>query len=342
MKDGQRGRLGVLFALVGVVVVVALLAGAVFVYGRIQLEAANTGTEAPTVITVKPGESLDQLANSLENQGLIKSALFFSAYARIRSVHLHAGVYQVDSAMEASEIINVLDGPQYCRPVTFVIPEGFTIDQIAERIGTTKGLDITRTEYLAALGQSGYTAPFLGIRPAGDTSLEGFLFPATYTVPDCATAQQVVQKQLAAFAQNVVPKLPSSSTEAYDDLITASIIQAEARFSADFPLVASVVNNRLAAPMDLQIDAIVMYGLHMSGQPMSPADEAIATPYNSYQNPGLPPTPIDSPGLATLGGALAPASTTYLFYVTDPCGHNHYSVTEAVHLQQISQYGSSC
>jgi UPF0755 protein len=239
VKNGQRGRLGVLFALVGVVVVVTLLAGAVFVYGRIQLEAANTGTEAPTVITVKPGESLDQLANSLENQGLIKSALFFSAYARIRSVHLHAGVYQVDSAMEASEIINVLDGPQYCQPVTFVIPEGFTIEQIAERIGTTKGLDITRTEYLGALAQSGYTAPFLNIRPAGDTSLEGFLFPATYTVPDCATAQQVVQKQLTAFAQNVVPKLPSSPTEAYDDLITASIIQAEARFSADFPLVRS-------------------------------------------------------------------------------------------------------
>ena len=342
MKNGQRGRLGVLFALVGVVVVVALLAGAVFVYGRIQLEAADTGSEAATVVTVKPGESLDQLANSLESQGLIKSALFFSAYARIRGVQLHAGLFQVDSAMAASEIINVLDGPQYCPQVKFVIPEGFTIEQVAERIATTKGLDITRAEYLAALAQGGYTAPFLGIRPAGDTSLEGFLFPATYSVPDCATAHQVVQDQLTAFAQNVVPKLPASPTEAYDDLITASIIQAEARFAADFPLVASVVNNRLAAPMDLQIDAIVMYGLHMSGQPMSTADEAIPTPYNSYHNPGLPPTPIDSPGLATLGGALAPASTTYLFYVTDPCGHNHYSVTEAVHEQQVSQYGSSC
>jgi UPF0755 protein len=342
VRRGERGRLGVLFALVGVVLVLALLAGAVFVYGRIQLEAADTGTEAPTVVTVTPGESLEQLATSLENQGLIKSALFFSAYARIRGVHLHAGLYQVDSAMEASEIINVLEGPQYCRPVTFVIPEGFTVDQVADRIAATKGLDITRTEYLAALTQSGYTAPFLSIRPAGDTSLEGFLFPATYTVPDCATARQVVQKQLTAFAQNVVPKLPSSPTQAYDDLITASIIQAEARFAVDFPLVASVVNNRLAAHMDLQIDAIVMYGLHMSGQPMPTADEGIATPYNSYQNPGLPPTPIDSPGLATLGGALAPATTTNLFYVTDPCGHNHYSVTEAVHVQQVDEYSNSC
>ena len=342
MRRAQGGRLGLLFALIGVVVVVALLAGAVFIYGRIELEPADTGSQAATVVTVTAGESLDQLANSLENQGLIKSALFFSAYARIRGVQLHAGAYQVDAAMAASEIIKVLEGPQYCRPVTFVIPEGFTIDQTADRIAATKGLDITKADYLAALTQSGYTSTSLSIRPAADTSLEGFLFPATYVVPDCATAHQVVQQQLDAFDQNIKPKLPASPTQAYDDLITASIIQAEARFADDFPLVASVVNNRLAAHMDLQIDAIVMYGLHMSGQPMSTADEAIDTPYNSYVNAGLPPTPIDSPGTATLAGALTPTATTYLFYVTDPCGHNHYSVTDAVHLQQISQYGTSC
>ncbi|MGD1054035.1 MAG: endolytic transglycosylase MltG [Candidatus Dormibacteria bacterium] len=342
MRDGQRGRLGVLFALIGVVVVLALLAGGVFVYGGIELKPADTGSEAPTVVRVSPGESLDQLASGLESEGLIKSALFFSAYARIRGVHLHAGLYRVDSAMGASEIINVLEGPQYCPPVSFVIPEGFTIDQIADRVAATKGLDISATQYLAALAQTGYTAPFLSIRPAGDTSLEGFLFPATYTVPDCATAHQVIQEQLSAFQSQIVPKLPASPSQAYDDLITASIIQAEARFAADFPLVASVVDNRLADNMDLQIDAIVMYGLHLSGQPMSTADEAIPTPYNSYQNPGLPPTPIDSPGLATLEGALAPATTTYLFYVTDPCGHNHYSVTEAVHEQQVQEYSTSC
>lgn len=342
MRRTQGGRLGVLFALIGVVVVLALLAGGVLIYGGIELKPADPGSEALTVVKVSPGESLDQLAGSLESQGLIKSSLFFSAYARIRGVHLRAGLYQVDSGMEASEIIRVLEGPQYCEPVTFVIPEGFTIVQIADRIAATKGLDITAPEYLAALTQSGYTAPFLSIRPAGDTSLEGFLFPATYKVPDCATAHQVVQEQLTAFGHNIAPKLPASPTQAYGDLITASIIQAEARFAADFPLVASVVNNRLAANMNLQIDAIVMYGLHMSGEPMSTADEAIDTPYNSYMNPGLPPTPIDFPGLATLAGALAPATTTYLFYVTDPCGHNHYSVTDAVHLQQIQQYGASC
>jgi len=341
MRERQRGRLGIVFALVGVLVLLIAAAAVTVLYGRIELGAVGAGD--PVEVTVSRGESLDTLAARLQSEGLIKSSLFFSAYARLRGVHLHAGQYSLDSGMEATEMVNILDGPpNYCAPVTFVIPEGFTVDQIATRVASTKGLDITRSEYLAALAQGGYDAPFLDIRPAGDTSLEGFLFPATYTVPDCSTAQYVIQQQLDAFGQNVLPKLPTSATQAYADLITASIIQSEARFPADFPLVASVVDNRLAANMDLQIDATVMYGLGLSGQPMSSADEATDTPYNSYLNRGLPPTPISNPGLATLEGALTPATTTYLFYVTDACGHNHYSVTEAQHEQQIAEYQNSC
>lgn len=340
MRRGQQGRLGVMFALIAVIVVLIAAAGGIVLYGHVELEAVGAGN--PLVITVRGGESVDQLADTLQSDGLIKSALFFSAYARLRGVHLKAGEYRLDSAMGASEMIDVLESSPFCPGVTFVIPEGYTVDEIADRIAATKGLDVTRQQYLAAVAQGGYDAPFLDIRPAGDTSLEGFLFPATYTVPDCASARYVVQQQLNAFATNVVPKLPASATQAYADLITASIIQAEARFAADFPLVASVVDNRLSDHINLQIDAIVMYGLHMSGQAMSFADEGIETPYNSYMNAGLPPTPIGNPGLATLEGALSPASTAYLFYVTDACGHNHYSVTEAQHEQQVSQYQSSC
>jgi UPF0755 protein len=340
MRRGQGGRLGVLFALIGVVIVLVVVAGGTFLVGRSELEAVGAGS--PVVVTVRTGETLDQLADSLQSEGLIRSALWFSAYARVRGVRLRAGQYQVDSGMGVSEMIDVLEGAPYCAPVTFVIPEGFTVDQIAGRIAATKGLDITRQGYLTAVAQGSYDAPFLSMRPAGDTSLEGFLFPATYTVPNCATAHDVVQQQLDAFRQDVVPKLPASDTQAYADLITASIVQAEARFSDDFPLVASVVNNRLADHMDLQIDATVMYGLHQVGQPMSSADEAVDTPYNSYLNSGLPPTAIDNPGLATLEAALAPASTAYLFYVTDACGHNHYSVTAAVHQQQVREYEDSC
>ena len=243
--------------------------------------------------------------------------------------------------MAASEVIDVLDGAPYCPPVSFVIPEGFTVDQIATRVAATKGLDITRQEYLDAVAQDSYDAPFLSIRPAGDTSLEGFLFPATYSVPDCATAHQVVQEQLDGFQSNLVPDLPSGTAQAYADLITASIVQAEG-LPNDFAQIASIVNNRLAIGMDLQIDAIVMYGLHQSGLAMVTADEAINTPYNSYMHRGLPPTPIDNPGVATVQAAVHPASTPYLFYVT-ACGQTYYSITDAIHNQQVAEYeGKPC
>ena len=338
MRRRQAGRLGVVFALIGVVVVLIAAAGATLLFGRVELEAAGSGS--PVVITVRSGESLSQLADALESQGVIKSAFWFSAYARLRGVHLHAGSYRVDSAMAASEVIDVLDGAPYCPPVSFVIPEGFTVDQIATRVAATKGLDITRQAYLDAVAQDSYDAPFLSMRPAGDTSLEGFLFPATYSVPDCATAHQVVQEQLDGFRTNVVPDLPSGS-QAYADLITASIVQAEG-LPNSFADISSVVHNRLSIGMHLQIDAIVMYGLHQSGVAMSAADEATDTPYNSYLHAGLPPTPIDNPGVATVQAAVHPASTSYLFYVT-ACGQTYYSITEAVHEQQAQEYeGKPC
>jgi len=339
VRRGQRGALGMLFALIGVVVVLVAAAGGIVLYGHVELEAVGSGT--PLVVTVRGGESVEQLAAGLQSDGLIKSSLFFSAYARLRGVQLKAGEYLLDSGMGASEMLDVLEAAPYCPQVSFVIPEGFTVDQIAARIAATKGLDITREEYLEAVAGDSYDAPFLDMRPAGDTSLEGFLFPATYTVPDCASAHDVVQEQLNAFATNVVPLLAKSGSEAYADLISASLVEAEV-LPGDFADVASVIDNRLAIDMHLQLDTTVMYGLHLSGEVMSPADEASDTPYNTYINGGLPPTPIDNPGTQAVKGVLAPASTDYYFYMTDPCGVTHYSVTEAEHEQQVSEYGDSC
>ncbi len=341
MRRRQGGRLGLVFALIGVVVVLVAGAGVTLLFGRIELEAAGSGS--PVLLTVRSGESLTQVADTLEQQGVIKSAFWFSAYARLRGIHLHAGSYQVAPDMEASEVINVLDGASYCPPLKtpLIIPEGFTIDQIASRVAAVPGLGITRQQYLTAVAEDSYDAPFLAMRPAGDTSLEGFLFPDTYQLTACTTAHQVVQAQLDDFMKKALPSLPGTGATAYADLITASIVQAEG-VANSFADISSVVHNRLAIRMDLQIDAIVMYGLHQSGVAMSAADEATNTPYNSYLHPGLPPTPIDNPGVATVQAAVHPASTPYLFYVT-ACGQTYYSITDAVHNQQVTEYeGKPC
>ena len=337
-------RLGVIFALIAVIVVLVAGIGGTLVYARFQLGPETSGQGAPVNVPVRAGESIDAVSNELAKLGVIRDSFWFAAYARLRGVHLHAGMYTVDSGMAASEIVARLDGPTATPAVgsvTLLIPEGLDIDQTADRVAAD-GLGITRQQYLDAVADDTFNAKFLDIRPAGDTSLEGFLFPDTFTVLKDVTAHEVIQMQLDDFGRRVVPLLPSSATQAYAALTTASIIEREADMTADYPQVASVIDNRLADGMDLQLDSTVVYGLHLVGQVMSSTDEATDTPYNTYMNPGLTPTPISNPGLATLNGALHPASTDYLYYVTDGCGYNHYSVTEAQHEQQVAEYLDSC
>jgi UPF0755 protein len=340
----RAGRLGLLFALLAVPLVLLGGAGATVAYARfLELTPVTSAQGSGVVVTVGRGETLDQLAAYLESQGLIRSATWFAAYARVRGIHLRAGTYLVDSGMGASEMVNVFEGPTYCPSVSFTIPPGFTVDQVASRVASTSGLRVTRQQYLDAVAAGGFHAPFLSMRPAGDSSLEGFLFPDTYSVPDCASAHQIIQMQLDEFGRYIAPQLPTDPAKAYAALVTASIVQAEILPADDgFAKGASVIDNRLAASMPLQIDATVTYGLHLTGQPPSTADLAVDTPYNTYLHTGLPPTPIGEPGTAAVQAALHPASTDYLYYVSDACGNTYFSATFAEHQQQVQEHLGRC
>ena len=334
-------RLVVVFSTLAAVMVVVCVAAAGLVYGKLETRPVTAAQGDGVVVSVHRGESLVEVADALASQGLSRSSTWFAAAARLDGIRLRAGRYLISSGMGASEIVAVLEGTSYCPAVSITTPPGFTAAQIATRVAATRGMGVTRQQYLAALNEGGYTAPILAIRPPGDTSLEGFLFPDTYTVTACSTARQIVQAQLDDAQRRLAPLLPSSVGAAYADLIKASIVQVEVA-PRDFATGASVIDNRLALPMRLQIDSTVMYGLGMAGRPMSGADEAVDTPYNSYLNPGLPPTPIDNPDLAALQAVLRPAQTDYLFYVSDACGNTYFSATEAVHEQQVREYLGKC
>jgi UPF0755 protein len=341
-RRGEIGRIGLIFGVIAALVIAGAAGGAVLLYGRGQLEPVS-GTHGKAVtVTVTSGETLDGVTSDLAGHGLIKSSFWFGQYARFKGLaeHLHAGQFKLDSGMGASAIITALEGTPDAAPGRLVLAEGLTVDQMADKVASA-GLGISRDQYLGAVAHDTFKAPFLSLRPAGDTSLEGFLFPDTYDVPQGATAHDVVQMQLNDFAAKAAKLLPASG--GYDRLIIASIVEREAKFGDDQPKVASVILNRLEQGMNLQVDATVLYGLHKVGSPMSPADQQTDTPYNSYLHPGLPPTPISNPGVATLTAAMNPASTPFLFYVTDGCGHNHYSETEAEHEQAVARYlGAPC
>ena len=220
------------------------------------------------------------------------------------------------------------------KPFRIVFPEGFTRRQMAERVTTVAG--IARRErgkrvrlkartYLAATAKP-RREPDFGRRPL---PLEGFLFPATYDFTPRTTSPQLVSAQLEAFRRNWA-KLDlryahSKNLTPYDVLIISSMIEKEAFAPEERQLVAAVIYNRLHARMNLGIDATLRYGLHI------PPTESIhqsqldtPSPYNTGKRPGLPPTPIASPGLASLQAAAHPAKVDYLYFVRKPDKKHHF------------------
>lgn len=340
----QRGPVGIAFAVVGVLVLMVVAAGGTLLYGRGQLEPVS-GTPGPSVrITVTRGESADVLVADLAAHHLIRSDFWFGWYAHLQGLagKLVPGHFLLDDGMSSGYIIQVLEGPPLVTTHRVVLTEGMVATQMADKVAAS-GLGISADQYLAEVEHGRFTEPFLSGRPTG-ASLEGFLFPDTYDIAIPATAHEVVQLQLDTFARKALPRFGSvTPQQLYATLTTASLVEREARFDDDRPLVASVIENRLANSMLLQIDASVLYGLGVVDRPMNDADKAVDTPYNTYRHPGLPPTPIANPGAQSINASAHPASTDYLFYVSDGCGHNHYSHTEQQHEQQVAMYvGKPC
>ena len=213
---------------------------------------------------------------------------------------------------------------------TVTIPEGYDRSQTAE-IAEQVGL---RGDYLKA------SESFKGFDPAeygaeSPQSLEGFLFPATYELPRRPTADDLVARQLDAFKENIsqvsTGYARSKNLTTYDLLIIASMIDREVQVPKERELVAAVVYNRLRNGMPLQIDATVRFASGNFTEPISPSELQIDSPYNTYVNPGLPPGPIGSPGLASIEAAAHPADVPYLYYVVKPntCGEHTFATTEA-------------
>jgi len=333
----------VAFTLVAVLAVLGVVGGGLVLYGRSQLEAPASSHGTPVTVTVQPGESVDQLAGDLQSRGLIRSSFWFGWFARFKNLaaNLRAGQFKLDSGMGASAIVQRLEGAPdvVVTKVTFI--EGMTAQQMAQKVAQA-GIGISADQYMAEVKTGRFDEPFLASRPAG-ASLEGFLFPDTYAVPQGTTAHQLVQMQLDDFGHRTQSLLgsPPNGLSVYQVVTLASIVEREARFDDDRPKVASAIYNRLADSMPLQADATVAYGLGIVGREPTADELHQDTPYNTYLHAGLTPTPIGNPGIASLQAAVHPATTQYLFWVADGCGHNHYAVTVQQHDQQVAQFLNS-
>jgi UPF0755 protein len=233
-----------------------------------------------------------------------------------------------------------------------IFPEGFTRRDMADRVAAVRQIAIdkrgvtprlTRAGYLAASGVSVPPAEFR--KDWKLSSIEGFLFPATYEFTKLTSSARLVRDQLTTFRKNWrkvdMRYARSKNLTPYDVLIIASMIEKEAVVPAERKLVAAVVYNRLRIGMPLGIDATIRYGRDVPGtEPLRTSDLESDDPFNTRKRLGLPPTPISNPGLASMRAAAHPAPVDYLYYVRRPDGvHHFFTASSAEFCQRSLEYG---
>ena len=219
------------------------------------------------------------------------------------------------------------------KPFRIVFPEGFSRREMAHRVQVVARIAQSKHRGHVRFSQRTYLAATHARRLAGFGAkrrpLEGFLFPATYDFLAGTTSAQLVQKQLTAFADNWsqvdLKYARSKNLTPYDVLIIASMVEKEALAPDERPLIAAVIYNRLHDRMPLGIDATIRYGLNVPGtQSLRESQLQSNNPYNTRKFPGLPPTPIANPGLASMQAAAHPAHVDYLYFVRKPDKVHHY------------------
>jgi peptidoglycan lytic transglycosylase G len=272
----------------------------------------------PAVLVVIPrGTDASGIADILATDGVVSSAGRFRDYAKAQGEgsDFHAGSYAFQAGTDWDIIMSRLDaGPPPIATRKLVVPEGFRNTQIAARLAT---VGISPAAWTKAVEQA--------VPPPGfghHQNMEGFMFPATYSVTRHETAQALVAQQLEAFRDNFdqlnLAYARSKNLTDYDVLTIASLIEREAQAPGDRAKVAAVIYNRLHDHMKLGIDATILYHLGSWTAPIHDSDLTNPEPYNTRVHPGLPPTPICNPGLASLEAAAHPAHVNYLYYVAVP------------------------
>jgi UPF0755 protein len=310
-----------------IVIAVLLVVGAVGVFWvRRQINPA--GRAGPAVaVSIPPGSSTGGIASILGHAGVIHSPTIFRFYVKLKGDGpLLPGAYRLDKNSKYDDVISALQkGP----PVTlqrFTIPEGFTLAEIAARVGRLPGRSAAK--FFAAATDGAVHSPY---QPPGSNNLEGLLFPATYDVRANEDEVSIVQRMVDAFDQqaNSVGLTQAAATlglTPYQVVIVASMVEREAKLDEDRGPIASVIDNRMKKGMALQVNATLMYGEHVTDPHQ--IDLKADTPYNTYKYTGLPPTPIASPGVPSLQAAASPPITPYVYYVLiDPNGKHGFAVT---------------
>lgn len=325
-ERGGGGRRVVRVLLV-VFVVGLFVVGAASVYAMGQIRGSSGGAEVPVEIPM--GSSTARIAAILDDRGVVSSARLFRLYVRFKGAGpFHAGEYTFRRDQSYDSVIDTLDKGPVVQVVRLTIPEGFTVKQVADRVGRMPNRSGERFLQLAQSGQ--VRSQF---QPAGSTNLEGFLLPETYEFDPDDDELAILTRLVQAF-DGTATQLGLDQSQArvgltpYETIIVASMVEEEAKLAEERGKVARVVYNRIERGETLGIDATLRYGLNRPTEPLRQSDLASDNPYNTRKFKGLPPTPIASPGRLSLEAALNPTPGPWFFYVlADRDGRHAFAVT---------------
>ena len=347
-------------------------AGGYFGYQYVQssLQPVDASSKQYVTVQIPEGANVQTIGSTLEKSGLIKHGVIFAFYAKYKNYSdLKSGYYNLQKSMSTEDIIHELQKggtaeAQEPALANLTIPEGYTIDQIAQAVGQLQGdfkEPLTADAFLAKVQDENFISQEVAKYPSLLESLptkesgvryrlEGFLFPATYSIKDSTTIESLIDEMLAAMDKTLAPHYSTikSKNLTVNELLTiASLVEKEGANTDDRKLIAGVFYNRLNLGMPLQSNIAILYAQGKLGQKISLADDAgidtsINSPYNVYTNLGLMPGPVDSPSLDAIESSINQTKSENLYFVADVTdGKVYYASNKEEHDRNVADHVNS-
>lgn len=297
------------------------------------------------VININEGDSFYSIINNLKEEDKLKGIPFIKLYVKLsnKNIEVKSGEYLINKDSSIDDIIEITSKGEALNLIDITIPEGYTIEDIASSL-ENEGI-CSKEDFILAVNE--YELPsYVKVDSQKRYNLEGYLFPDTYKVKIGETPKEIISKMVLRFEEvfNSVEKDLNIEIENNDieKIITiASIIEKEARLDSERALISSVIYNRLNEDRMLQIDATVIYALGEHIDKVYLKHLEVDSPYNTYDNYGLPIGPISNPGSESIKAALNPEKTDYLFYVLKDDNSHYFTEDENDFMNKLKELGYS-
>ena len=373
VKSKKEKKSGFKAFFISLLIFLALLSvGGYFGYQYVlaSLEPVDPTSKEYVTVQIPEGASVQEIGSTLEKSGLIKHGVIFAFYAKYKNYSdLKSGYYNLQKSMSTEDIIHELQKggtaeAQEPALANLTIPEGYTIDQMAQAVGQLQGdfkEPLTADAFLAKVQDDNFISQEVAKYPSLLESLptkesgvryrlEGFLFPATYSIKESTTIESLIDEMLAAMDKTLAPHYSTikSKNLTVNELLTiASLVEKEGAKTEDRKLIAGVFYNRLNLGMPLQSNIAILYAQGKLGQKISLADDAgidtsINSPYNVYTNLGLMPGPVDSPSLDAIESSINQTKSENLYFVADVTdGKVYYASNKEEHDRNVADHVNS-